>query len=219
MSHAPGKISHKRTKNSSANKGERKRKRKSKKENEKMHKQTTLTLRKTKKSSQMFPTNEFYLKSEEQMKEMFGELKEAMNNTKAIADKCNFDFEFGVTKLPRYDLPMGISSKEYLKSLAYKGFEERILNEKIVFTQEHPKNEYLERIEYELSVIDTMGYNDYFLIVWDFINYAKSQNIPVGPGRGSGAGSLVAFLLGINSKKSSFHSYPFRYRAAVFYFF
>lgn len=151
----------------------------------------------SKKSNFMFPTNEFYLKSEAQMKEMFGNVKEAMDNTVKIAERCNFDFEFGVIKLPKYILPMGVSSKEYLSNLAFSGFNEKISNKKIIFSDNHPKEEYEERINYELSVINTMGYNDYFLIVWDFINYAKSQNIPVGPGRGSGAGSLVAFLLGI----------------------
>lgn len=151
----------------------------------------------SKKSSSMFPTNEFYLKSESQMKEMFGKVKEAMENTVKIADRCNFDFEFGVTKLPKYTLPIGVTSKDYLSSLAYSGFNEKIENKKIVFSETHPREEYEERINYELSVIDTMGYNDYFLIVWDFINFAKNQGIPVGPGRGSGAGSLVAFLLGI----------------------
>ncbi len=151
----------------------------------------------SKKSNAMFPTNEFYLKSEDGMREMFGYIEEAISNTAKIAERCNFDFEFGVTKLPKFILPSDVSSKDYLKKLAYEGYKQRILNGKIVFTSEHSEVEYNERIEYELSVIDTMGYNDYFLIVWDFINFAKSNNIPVGPGRGSGAGSLVAFLLGI----------------------
>ena len=156
----------------------------------------------SKNNGSMFPTNEFYLKSEEQMAELFGSVREAMDNTVKIADRCNFDFEFGVTKLPRYILPSGVTSKKYLSDLAYSGFEQRIKNGKIVFTHEHGEDEYKERIEYELGVIDTMGYNDYFLIVWDFINYAKSNKIPVGPGRGSGAGSLVAFLLGITDVDS-----------------
>ena len=156
----------------------------------------------TKKSSAMFPTNEFYLKSEDGMREMFGYVEEAITNTSKIAQRCNFDFEFGVTKLPKFILPDGTDSSVYLKNLANQGFEERIANGKIVFTDEHPKREYEERIEYELSVIDSMGYNDYFLIVWDFINFAKKSKIPVGPGRGSGAGSLVAFLLGITDVDS-----------------
>ncbi len=156
----------------------------------------------SKKSGAMFPTNEFYLKNEDQMAELFGTVREAMENTGKIADRCNFDFEFGVTKLPKYTLPNGVSSRDYLLRLAYDGFDKRIADKKIVFNSEHTENEYRERIEYELSVIDTMGYNDYFLIVWDFINYAKSNGIPVGPGRGSGAGSLVAFLLGITDVDS-----------------
>ena len=150
----------------------------------------------------MFPTSEFYLKSEAQMAEMFGSIKDAMENTAKIAERCSFDFEFGVTKLPKFILPNGITSKQYLSDLAYSGFKKRIDDKKIVFTAEHPESEYRDRIEYELSVIDTMGYNDYFLIVWDFINFAKNSKIPVGPGRGSGAGSLVAFLLGITDVDS-----------------
>lgn len=155
-----------------------------------------------KKSDAMFPTNEFYLKSEDEMREMFGKYNEAIENTVKIANMCSFDFEFGVTKLPKYPLPGGISSKDYLLKLVLKGFDERISNKKIVFSDTHPRKEYEDRIDYELSVIDTMGYNDYFLIVWDFINFARGQSIPVGPGRGSGAGSLVAFLLGITDVDS-----------------
>ena len=154
------------------------------------------------KSDKMFPTNEFYFKSEEEMKKEFGTISDAIENTSKIADKCNFDFEFGVTKLPVFPLPQGTSSKEYLSKLAYNGLKKRISLGQIEFTSEHSEAEYRNRIEYELSVIDTMGYNDYFLIVWDFINYAKTQNIPVGPGRGSGAGSLVAYLLEITDVDS-----------------
>ena len=156
----------------------------------------------SKKSGAMFPTNEFYLKSEAEMANLFGHVKEAMENTVKIADRCNFEFEFGVTKLPKYPLDNGVTSFEYLSNLAYSGFSKRINEGKIVFTKDHSEKEYRERIDYELSVINTMGYNDYFLIVWDFINYAKSNGIPVGPGRGSGAGSLVAFLLGITDVDS-----------------
>ena len=150
-----------------------------------------------KKNGLMFPTNEFYLKSESEMLEMFGNIKEAVDNTAKIAERCNFDFEFDVIKLPKYILPVGTTSKKFLSDLAYSGFDKRVENGKISFSDEHTKEEYNARIEYELSVIDSMGYNDYFLIVWDFINFAKSNKIPVGPGRGSGAGSIVAFLLGI----------------------
>ncbi len=154
------------------------------------------------KSDKMFPTNEFYFKSEKEMKKEFGYIEKACENTQKIADRCNFDFEFGNTKLPKYPLPDNISAKDYLSKLAYEGFNKRTSMNQIVFSDLHPKEEYLERIKYELSVIDTMGYNDYFLIVWDFINFAKRQNIPVGPGRGSGAGSLVAYLLEITDVDS-----------------
>lgn len=154
------------------------------------------------KSDKMFPTNEFYFKSEDEMRLNFGYVESAIKNTAKIADKCNFDFEFGVTKLPKYKLPPKITSKQYLANLAYDGFEKRKSLKQIEFTDAHPESLYLERIDYELSVIDKMGYNDYFLIVWDFINFAKSQNIPVGPGRGSGAGSLVAYLLEITDVDS-----------------
>ena len=154
------------------------------------------------KSDKMFPTNEFYFKSEAEMRKAFGEVEEAIQNTKKIADKCSFDFDFGKIKLPKYKLPLGVTSKQYLSNLAYDGFEKRKALGHILFTSEHPESVYKDRIEYELSVIDTMGYNDYFLIVWDFINYAKNENIPVGPGRGSGAGSLVAYLLEITDVDS-----------------
>ncbi len=154
------------------------------------------------KSDKMFPTNEFYFKSEAEMRKSFGYIEEAIKNTTIIADKCNFDFEFGVTKLPKYPLPIGVTSKQYLSNLAYDGFEKRKALGHIEFTPEHTEKVYLDRIEYELSVINTMGYNDYFLIVWDFINFAKNEKIPVGPGRGSGAGSLVAYLLEITDVDS-----------------
>ncbi|MBE6662963.1 MAG: DNA polymerase III subunit alpha [Ruminococcaceae bacterium] len=154
------------------------------------------------KSDKMFPTNEFYFKNLAEMNDKFGKFKDACENTQKIADQCNFDFEFGVTKLPKYPLPDGETSKAFLSNLAYNGLNKRIALNQIIFTNEHPKEEYIERIEYELSVIDKMGYNDYFLIVWDFINFAKNENIPVGPGRGSGAGSLIAFLLEITDVDS-----------------
>ena len=154
------------------------------------------------KSDKMFPTNEFYFKSEEEMLVQFGNIKEACENTAKIAEKCNFDFEFGVTKLPKYILPDGITSKQYLSKLAYDGFAKRLQLKQIEFSEAHTEKVYRDRIEYELSVIDTMGYNDYFLIVWDFINFAKNENIPVGPGRGSGAGSLIAYLLEITDVDS-----------------
>ena len=150
-----------------------------------------------------FSTNEFYLKSSEEMEDLFKEYKIACSNTVKIANMCNFDFEFNCTKLPKYPLPQGAtSSKELLYELTYAGMKKRISNHSISFDSTHSEKEYRDRIEYELSVIDSMGYNDYFLIVWDFINYAKTNNIPVGPGRGSGAGSLVAYLLEITDVDS-----------------
>ena len=150
-----------------------------------------------KKSDALFPTNEFYFKSGEEMENLFSSYKNACENTVKIAERCNFDFEFDVIKLPKYPLPQEITSKQYLCDLVEKGFINRQNTGAIQFTSDHGIEEYQSRIDYELSVIDTMGYNDYFLIVWDFINFAHTKNIPVGPGRGSGAGSIVAFLLGI----------------------
>lgn len=144
-----------------------------------------------------FVTNEFYIKSANEMEALFGKYKNACSNTVKIANMCSFDFVFGETKLPKYPLPEGVTSQEYLSKLAYEGFYKRINSGDILFSDEHTENEYKQRIEYELSVINSMGYNDYFIIVWDFINFAKKSNIPVGPGRGSGAGSLVAYLLEI----------------------
>ncbi len=134
-----------------------------------------------------FQSDEFYLKSGEEMLEAFRDYPEAVENTTRIAEKCNFDFEFGVTKLPLFDIPTD-DHKAYLKSECVKGLENLL---GVI-----PDN-YKKRLDYELSVIDEMGFNDYFLIVADFIRFAKSENIPVGPGRGSAAGSLAAYALGI----------------------
>ena len=153
----------------------------------------------TNKSSELFPTNEFYLKSADEMYNLFSQYKNACENTVKIAEKCNFDFEFGVTKLPKYPLPDGVNSKDYLYDLVKNGYDNKKLSKSIVFDDEHTPDDYNKRIDYELDVINTMGYNDYFLIVWDFINYAHVKGIPVGPGRGSGAGSLIAYLLGITN--------------------
>ncbi len=144
-----------------------------------------------------FETDEFYYKSTEEMQELFSEYEDAVSNTQKIADMCNFEFEFGKITLPRYKTEDGSDPKDYLRRLAYVGFEKKVTNKQIVFTDEHTKEEYLDRLEYELSVITEMGYAEYYLIVWDFVNYAKSSRIPTGPGRGSGAGSLVAYLIGI----------------------
>ena len=137
-----------------------------------------------------FETQEFYIKSPEEMADYFSEFPDAIENTVKIAEKCNYDFEFGVTKLPNYDVPEEYATHlDYFKDLCYKGIK-NIYGEK-------PAEEVMSRLEYEISVIDKMGYVDYFLIVWDYINYAKSVGIPVGPGRGSGAGSIAAYAIGI----------------------
>ncbi|KUK35245.1 MAG: DNA polymerase III, alpha subunit, partial [Caldanaerobacter subterraneus] len=137
-----------------------------------------------------FPTDEFYLKSPEEMENIFSCCKEAIENTEKIADMCNVEFEFNKTKLPKYDLPEGVDSCEYLRNLCYEGLYKRYKN---------PSKEVIERLDYELSVIKQMGYVDYFLIVWDFIKFAKDNRIMTGPGRGSAAGSLVAYTLGITN--------------------
>ena len=137
-----------------------------------------------------FETDELYVKSPEEMKEYFANVPEAIENTVKIADECNVEFEFGHTILPNYDVPdKFVTHFDYLKHLTDDGIIKRY--------GENLSQEIIERKDYELSVIDKMGYVDYFLIVWDYINYAKSNGIPVGPGRGSGAGSIVAYAIGI----------------------
>ena len=143
-----------------------------------------------------FETDEFYFKSTEEMKVLFASFNDAIANTVKIAEKCNFDFEFDKLHLPDFKADGGISHKEKLRQDAYNSFDRKINEGRIDFTA-HTREEYEARIEYELSVIDKMGFNAYFLIVSDFVGYAKGVGIPVGPGRGSGAGSLVAFLIGI----------------------
>ena len=143
-----------------------------------------------------FETDEFYYKTTDEMRMIFGKYKDAIENTEKIAAECNFEFAFDDPKLPTYKTPSGVSSELYLRQLAEKGFDKRVANGTLVTAPEGDKV-YRERIEYELSVIHSMGFDDYFLIVQDYVNFAKSKGIPVGPGRGSGAGSLVAFLLGI----------------------
>ncbi len=143
-----------------------------------------------------FETDEFYFKSTEQMENLFVSFKGACENTVRIAEKCNFDFEFDKLHLPDFKPQKGLTHKEQLRQDAYRGFEERKFQGRFDFTK-HSLNEYTARIEYELSVIDKMGFNAYFLIVSDFVSFAKHSDIPVGPGRGSGAGSLVAFCVGI----------------------
>ena len=136
-----------------------------------------------------FQTDEFYLKSEEEMSALFSHVPQAIENTQIIADQCNFDFEFGNTKLPHFEVPDGKDHFEWFKEQCYEGM--------IRNYGENPPAEYYERLDYELDVINKMGYVDYFLIVHDFIRHAKSKGIPVGPGRGSGAGSIAAYCIGI----------------------
>lgn len=143
-----------------------------------------------------FETDEFYFKTESQMRSLFGTFKGAIENTVAIAERCNFDFEFDVLHLPDFTPEGGLSHKDKLRIDAISGYEARKAAGRFDLLN-HTEKEYLDRIEYELSVIDTMGFNAYFLIVADFVSYAKNKGIPVGPGRGSGAGSLVAFCIGI----------------------
>ena len=138
-----------------------------------------------------FETDEFYLKTEAEMRQKFGYVEDAIQNTQKIADMCNFDFEFGNTKLPNFQVPDGITHYDYLREKSYKGLKAKY--------GENPDQLYIDRLEYELSVIESMGYVDYFLIVSDFIQYAKDNGIPVGPGRGSGAGSICAYCTGITN--------------------
>ena len=136
-----------------------------------------------------FETEEFYVKSEEEMREIFSFVPEAIENTQKIADRCNMTFEFGHTKLPAFEVPDGRDNVEYFESMCKEGLYRRY--------GENPDQELWERLNYELGVIERMGYVNYYLIVHDFINYAKSVGIPVGPGRGSGAGSICAYCIGI----------------------
>lgn len=133
---------------------------------------------------------QYYVKSPEEMAGLFPYALQALQNTQRIADRCNVEIEFGVTKLPKYDVPYGLTSWEYLNKLCYEGLEKHYGN---------PPQELKERLKYELDTIRHMGYVDYFLIVWDFIHYAKRHGIAVGPGRGSAAGSIVSYCLEITN--------------------
>ena len=135
-----------------------------------------------------FQTEEFYVKSEEELRSLFPGLDEAFENTVKIADRCNLEFTFHEYHLPAFPVPQGYTNEGYLRELCYNGFRERY--------PDQPK-EYADRLEYEIGVISSMGYVNYYLIVWDFIRYAKEQGIPVGPGRGSGAGSIAAYCMHI----------------------
>ena len=133
---------------------------------------------------------QYYVKSEQEMIELFPYARQALENTQKIADRCHVEIEFGVTKLPKYDVPDGLTSWEYLNKLCFEGLERRYPD---------PGEELKERLSYELDTIKNMGYVDYFLIVWDFIKYARDHDISVGPGRGSAAGSIVSYCLGITN--------------------
>ena len=135
-----------------------------------------------------FQTEEFYIKSEEELKRSFPGLEEAFSNTQVIADRCNLDFTFHEYHLPSFPVPAGFTNEGYFRQLCEDGFRQRY---------ENPPQSYRERLEYEIGVISRMGYVNYYLIVWDFIRYAKEQGIPVGPGRGSGAASIVAYCMHI----------------------
>ena len=133
---------------------------------------------------------QYYVKSELEMRQLFPYAQEALDNTAKIADRCNVEIEFGVTKLPKFDVPEGYDSWSYLNKLCFDGLAERYPDD---------DGKLADKLHYELGVIQKMGYVDYFLIVWDFINWAKSHDIPVGPGRGSAAGSIVSYCLHITN--------------------
>ena len=135
-----------------------------------------------------FQTDEFYLKSEEELRTLFPNCDEAFENTAAIADRCNVEFVFNEYHLPSFPVPEGYTSESYFRELCMNGFRDRY---------ENPPESYRERLEYEIGVISRMGYVNYYLIVWDFIRFAKENDIPVGPGRGSGAASIVAYCMHI----------------------
>ena len=135
-----------------------------------------------------FQTEEFYLKSEEELRQLFPGCDEAFENTVRIAERCNLEFVFNEYHLPSFPVPEGYTNEEYFRKVCYDGFRERYSD---------PPASYVERLEYEIGVISRMGYVNYYLIVWDFIRYAKEQGIPVGPGRGSGAASIVAYCMHI----------------------
>ncbi len=135
-----------------------------------------------------FQTEEFYLKSEEELRSLFPNCPEAFDNTVKIADMCNVEFVFNEYHLPSFPVPQGYTNEEYFRKLCYDGFRERYAD---------PPQEYTDRLEYEIGVISRMGYVNYYLIVWDFIRFAKESGIPVGPGRGSGAASIVAYCMHI----------------------
>ena len=157
-----------------------------------------------------YPSDQFYLKSPEEMWDMFSYIPEALENTIKISEECNYDYKFHESKLPKFPLPEGADPYEYLKETCYKGLIERydvfecLRNKELnyqdvnlIVDKSKKAKEYVDRLEYELGIIKQMGYVDYFLIVWDFIRFSNENGIPTGPGRGSAAGSIVAYTLGI----------------------
>ena len=157
-----------------------------------------------------YPSDQFYLKSPEEMWDMFSYIPEALENTIKISEECNYDYKFHESKLPKFPLPEGTDPYEYLKETCYKGLIERydvfecLRNKELnyqdvnlIVDKSEKAKEYVDRLEYELGIIKQMGYVDYFLIVWDFIRFSNENGIPTGPGRGSAAGSIVAYTLGI----------------------
>ena len=164
------------------------------KEDSRMHKvllciQTNHTI--DEENSLEFGSQEFYYKTEEEMRALFPQCPEAVDNTGVIADQCEVEFEFGHTRLPRFDTPNGEDNVQFFREKCRAGLRERY--------GEHPGRELLERLDYEMDMVERMGYVNYYLIVYDFVRYAKSVGIPVGPGRGSGAGSLAAYCMGITN--------------------
>ena len=136
-----------------------------------------------------FDSDEFYIKSASEMADLFKGHEEAVSNTKTIAERCNVEFEFGNIKLPKFTIDGVDDNKQFFRELCHKGMFEKYCS--------NPPENVSKRLEYELDIITKMGYTDYYLIVWDFIRYAKEHDVPVGPGRGSGAGSLCAYCIGI----------------------
>ena len=137
---------------------------------------------------------QYFIKSEEEMARLFGYVPNAMENTARIADRCSVEITFGERKIPAYDVPQGMSSWEYLNALCHEGMIRNYGED-----YERTRPELKERLEYELSTIREMGFVDYFLIVWDYVHFAKDHDIIVGPGRGSAAGSIVSYALGITT--------------------
>ena len=156
------------------------------------------------KKYESFATGELYFKDSNEMRMLFpeSEYPRALENTVKISEMCNFDFDFESQFLPEFKVPDGTSAAEYLRKMALDGLCRKTENGLIKYSSEHSESDYIDRMNYELDTIEKMGYSDYFLIVADYVNFAKSRDIPVGPGRGSGAGSLVAYLIGITEVDS-----------------